>query len=119
VIAVGATVDLDGALSFDPDGDTLTYAWTLTARPQGSNATILDPNAAQTSFVADLGGTYTVELVVHDGQTGSVPAQVTFEANNLPVADPGPDREVYVGDVVQLDGSGSNDPDDDPLTFLQ
>lgn len=118
VIAVGATVDLDGALSFDPDGDTLTYAWTLTARPQGSNATILDPNAAQTSFVADLGGTYTVELVVHDGQTGSVPAQVTFEANNLPVADPGPDLEVYVGDVVHLDGSGSNDPDDDPLTYL-
>ena len=31
--------------------------------------------------------------------------------NEPPVADAGPDQTVYVGDVVQFDGSGSNDPD--------
>ena len=34
-----------------------------------------------------------------------------------PVADAGPDQTVFVGDTVQLDGSGSSDVDNDPLTF--
>ena len=37
--------------------------------------------------------------------------------NSPPVADAGPDRIVSVGDPVQLDGTGSSDPDGDPLTF--
>jgi len=34
------------------------------------------------------------------------------------VADAGPDRTVSVGDTVKLDGSGSRDPNNDPLTFF-
>lgn len=37
--------------------------------------------------------------------------------NNPPVANAGPDQAVTVGDVVQLDGSGSSDMDGDPLTY--
>jgi len=37
--------------------------------------------------------------------------------NSPPMADAGPDRTVSVGDPVQLDGTNSNDPDGDPLTF--
>ena len=37
--------------------------------------------------------------------------------NRPPVADAGPDQTVFVGEVVQLDGTGSYDPDGDPLTF--
>ncbi|MDP8254755.1 MAG: PKD domain-containing protein [Candidatus Alcyoniella australis] len=38
--------------------------------------------------------------------------------NLVPVADAGADQEVHVGDTVQLDGSESYDPDEDPLNFI-
>ena len=42
----------------------------------------------------------------------------TFQTGNRPpVADPGPDQRVVVGDTVQLDGSGSTDMDGDSLMF--
>jgi hypothetical protein len=37
--------------------------------------------------------------------------------NRPPTADAGPDRSVRVSDRVVLDGSGSQDPDGDPLTY--
>jgi len=37
--------------------------------------------------------------------------------NQAPIADAGADRVVSVGDEVELDGSGSNDPDGDSLRF--
>ena len=40
-----------------------------------------------------------------------VPDCLIGPGNTPPVADAGPDQTVYVGDVVQFDGSGSNDPD--------
>ncbi len=39
------------------------------------------------------------------------------EANTIPVADAGEDQSSVVGDIVQLDGSGSSDADSDPLVF--
>jgi len=37
--------------------------------------------------------------------------------NQPPVADAGPDKAAYIGDVVTFDGSGSFDPDNDELTY--
>ena len=117
-VAVGATVTLDGDGSHDVDGDALTYEWALLNTPTDSIATLSDPTAVRPSFVADLPGTYLLQLIVHDGTEASAPdsVEVTTE-NSRPVADAGPDQQKQVGDTVTVDGTASRDADGDPLTY--
>jgi hypothetical protein len=70
-VEAGATVDLDGSGSTDADGDSLTYSWLLTSVPPGSTASLTGSATSGPSFVADLPGTYAVELVVNDGSDDS------------------------------------------------
>lgn len=115
---VGDTVTLDGSASSDVDGDVLTFYWTITALPGGSSATLSDQTAVMPIFTVDLPGEYIFELVVDDGQAGSLPDSVTITTDNSPpVADAGADRSVALGSLVTLDGSGSMDIDGDPLTY--
>lgn len=44
--------------------------------------------------------------------------QLTVSANTPPLANAGPDKTVYIGDTVSLDGSGSSDADGDVLSFM-
>jgi RHS repeat-associated protein len=50
------------------------------------------------------------------GDPATAAATVTIE-NSAPVAQAGPDRDVFVDDTVMLDGSGSVDVDQDSLNF--
>ena len=65
----------------------------------------------------------TFSLVVSDGALASAPSQVTVTvtaaspANQAPTADAGEPQVVAEGSTVYLDGSGSHDPDGDPLTY--
>ncbi len=77
--SAGSTVLLKGTGSSDPDGDPLTWAWSIVARPAGSIASIVGPSASQTSFVPDVAGAYTIQLVVNDGKVDSDPALVVVE----------------------------------------
>lgn len=63
-------------------------------------------------------------LIVLQGTTagvtqtlGSAGLQIDPVPNHAPLADAGPDRLGLTGQPVLLDGSGSADPDGDPLTF--
>src|SRR5262249_60723886 len=47
----------------------------------------------------------------------SVAITVTGSTNSPPVANAGPAQSVAAGSSVQLDGSGSSDPNGDPLTY--
>jgi hypothetical protein len=119
-VLTGATVQLDGSTSSDADGDPLTYAWQVLSRPEGSQAVLSDPTQVTPTFLADLEGEYVVQLTVGDGQAASSPDTVTIhteQGNAPPVADAGDDQSVTAGDTVLLDGSGSSDPDGDPLTY--
>jgi hypothetical protein len=112
------TVVLDGSASSDPDGDAVAFRWSLVARPAGSAAALSDAAAASPTFLVDRPGTYTAQLVVHDGAAASAPDTVTITTvNTLPVADAGADQTTSVGVTVTLNGSGSSDADGDALSY--
>jgi hypothetical protein len=119
-VPTGTTVALDGSASADPDGNLITYAWTVDSRPTGSAAAITDATSPRPSLVADKSGTYTISLVVSDGVLSSIADQVVVTAsaaNSAPVAEAGPDQSVLVGATVELDGSASTDADGDLLSY--
>jgi len=113
------TIQLDGSQSFDPDGDPITYAWTITSKPFDSLAELTNPNDVKPTFVADTVGDYIIELVVTDDLgTMSVPDEVVVSSGNVkPVADAGGNQLAIVDHLVLLDGSGSYDANNDPLTY--
>jgi RHS repeat-associated protein len=119
-VTAGALVTLDGSSSFDPDEDLITYLWEFVSRPEGSGAVLSNPASVRPTFTADLPGIYQLRLIVNDEQADSAPEEVVITAappNNPPIADVGPDQSVATGSLVTLDGSGSSDPDGDPLTY--
>jgi len=108
------TVTLDGTGSSDPDGDSLTYAWTQTSGP----AVILAGADTPTpTFMPPRSGVYVFQLVVNDSDNGMSSDTVQVTATNAqPVADAGPDQTVRKKTPVTLDGSSSSDSDGDSLT---
>jgi uncharacterized protein YcnI len=114
----GVAVTLDGSGS-DPNGDPLTFAW---SQLQGPAVTLSAPTAARPSWTAPLGtqpATFEFQLTVSDGRGGSASDSVvvTVAANQAPIADAGVDLRAQEGAVVNLDGSGSSEPDGEALTF--
>ena len=120
-VTTASSVQLDASSSHDEDeGDLLTYRWELTSIPTGSSATLSDAEIVNPTFTPDLDGEYRLELIVDDGKNSSDPDSVLITAstdNSAPVADAGPDRDVFTSDNVTLDGSGSSDADGDQLTY--
>ena len=118
VIRLGTLVRLDGSTSWDPEGDPLTYLWTMVSRPAGSQAALSDRVSPTPTFVADVQGVYDFTLVVNDGQADSDPDSVMVSfANVVPVANAGGNQAVFVGNFVTLDGRASSDANGDPLTY--
>lgn len=115
----GSQVQLDGSLSSDEDGDQLTYRWRIVSAPEGSAAELVGADSVNPTISTDQYGMYTVELVVNDGYVDSDADTMVIDASNAaPVANAGNDQDVYIDHTVTLDGSKSNDPDNDPITYL-
>jgi hypothetical protein len=73
-------VALDGSASFDPDGDPITYLWTLAERPEGSSAMLSTSTDPRTALRTDVAGRYRVRLTVHDGLQRSPEAELVVLA---------------------------------------
>ena len=117
---VGVVVNLDGSGSYDPDGDSLDFTWAIESAPSGSNVKLSDPDEETAQLVPDVEGAYSISLVVSDGVYDSEGDEITLtvsEDNGKPVASAGADQTVAVGATVTLSGSGSSDPDHDPLQY--
>jgi hypothetical protein len=76
----GVGVWLDGRSSADPEGDPLSFAWTVVAQPPGSTAALETPSAGVTRFVPDVLGNYIVQLTVTDSLALVDFADVTVQA---------------------------------------
>ncbi len=78
-VVVGSTVNLSGSGSSSIDNSPLSYAFTL-GRPAGSTASLSGANTISPSFVPDVPGSYTIQLIVNDGSLNSDPATITITA---------------------------------------
>ena len=100
----------------DPDGDTLTYAWT----PSGGSVDGTGPNVRWSS--AGLGvGSYRVGARVDDGKGGTAECEtevrVEPKPNTAPTVTCAAERSsVLVGERVRINASAS-DADNDSLTY--
>ncbi len=120
-ILPGDTATLDGSASSDPDGDALSYTWTLHSAPGGSALTsgsITGASSATASVTPDVEGDYVFKLVVSDGQLSDAAyVAVRNYSNTAPVADGGPNVTINLGEYAYMDGSLSSDPDGDKITY--
>ena len=116
----GETVQLDGSGSYDEDNspNPITYKWVVPTGIVLNNNFIVNP-----SFTApnvNVNTVYNLKLVVNDGESDSDTASVAItvlQTNKMPVANAGPDRSVFEGTSVSLNGSLSSDPDLDVISY--
>ncbi|MEM7131540.1 MAG: Ig-like domain-containing protein [Chloroflexota bacterium] len=98
----GSAIPLNNASASDPDGDPLTYAWSVDSpNCSFSDATILQPDITCMD-----NGAYEVSLTVDDGINASVVGTATVTVQNVaPVVDAGPDQQVFRNEPVSLTGT--------------
>jgi len=115
-VNAGLVVTLDGSGSTG----AITYIWSFSSKPSGSNASLSDSTAVSPTLTTDVAGTYVLTLIVNDGIAYSTPSNVTIvvsAANIAPVADAGVSQNVLIGSAVDLDASKSKDVNGDVLSY--
>lgn len=86
-VVVGENVTLDGSNSNDPDGDLLTYYWSISSCP-GSCPSLSSSSSAAPSFRTNIEGEYVVQLWVYDGQSSSNTDEVIITVQPLTPLNP-------------------------------
>ena len=118
--AINTNIILTSDNSTDADMDAISYLWSFTSRPAGSNTVLNNASSSIANFTPDITGNYIIQLIVNDGQINSNPDFVSvsvFDPNTPPVANAGIDNTVAIDNFITLDGSASADADGDSINF--
>ncbi len=117
-VSVGTTITFDGSESTDPDDDILKYDWSIEPDSAGF---LSDSESSTIAFTPQESGDFTVTLLVSDDHlqdSAQIDIKVSEPNNPQPIAAISASKtSVVIGESVLLDGSGSSDPDNDPLEF--
>lgn len=110
-VLVAQAAAFDGSASVDPDGNALSFSWTLKGAPAGSQAALTEIGAPVAHLIPDVAGSYLVQLVVSDAYGASTPATATIVAQGGFVFTPIPAQSVALGSslsftVVAKDSGG-------------
>jgi uncharacterized membrane protein len=122
---VGAITFLTANNSYDPDGQPISFAWSLVSAPAGSaiasTSNIDNSQTPNAFFTPDVAGAYQFQLIVSDPSGSSLPATltVTAAANGSvpPNANAGPSQNIAVHSTATANGSASVDPNSSPLAL--
>jgi len=76
---VNNTLRLSAHNSEDADEDQLTFTWTVLSKPAGSNIKTTS-NTDVFNLTPDVAGDYKIQLTANDGETTSLPANLTINA---------------------------------------
>ena len=102
----------------DPDGDSLKFTWSTQPNAKFTDSSKGKTSVTTPSVVKD--SKITLTCTVSDGVLSDSDSLVLTVKNTLNadiLADAGDDRIVNENVRISLDGTGSNDPENQPLTF--
>lgn len=119
-VKLGNALRLNATTSYDPEGELLTYKWSLLKAPTGSQAKLEYAEQAIAEFVPDLAGHYQFTLVVNDGSGDS--QSVIFDShataeNTAPIHQLAYTEFNSLGSKISFDASESYDVDGDEIAF--
>ena len=116
-VMVGDQVRLDAGASYDPDGDGLSFGWTQLS---GATVALTGADTPSPTFTPTTSGVLTFQVAVSDAQASSedVLSVTVNSLNQVPEAHAGEDLVATIGEEVYLDGTQSQDPDGDAISYI-
>jgi len=118
-LPVGSTLTLRGNASIDPDGDALTYDWSLADKPADSTAILSGSTGASVRLTTDTVGRYQVRLRVTDTTGAYAEKLLNIDSGNVsPTAMTDKSSvTVLTGATMTASAELSYDDDNDQLSY--